>query len=82
MEEKETRCPHCQKLLMKNNSIKCSRCKSIVGINCGHHNFDGSLEKKYHTDIDEVKKIIAKWPIPLQEDFLRTFEVFQDYNLQ
>jgi phage FluMu protein Com len=32
MEHNELRCPECSKLLMRDNAIKCQRCKTIVPV--------------------------------------------------
>lgn len=67
MSKRETRCSHCNKLLMKESEIKCPRCKSInlVGEPCEFfESCSHRMEKKHY---GTVKNLLHTLPIAMKE---------------
>jgi phage FluMu protein Com len=73
----EVRCSFCNKLLIRDNEIKCPRCKELVKVfKVGEEGLKIAWPDNKQ-NLGELQSISEKWPPELQKEFLGALDIFQ-----
>ena len=67
MSKKEYRCSGCNKLLMKDDSIKCTRCKEVVIVGTPCEFYEGCSHRLEKKRVGTIKNLLSTLPIAMRE---------------
>ncbi len=62
----DLRCPDCNKLLMRDGEIKCSRCKGIVTVGEPCEHYEGCSHKSEETSLNSIVNLLNMIPVSKQ----------------